>query len=144
MSRPCSLHGAPHGPREVAIRMALGASRWRIVRQHLMEAITLATLADVLGVILTKWTITVARPLTDTCQRQMPKNRSGAFGSSARATGMSCRSPSKRAGGWTLGTTRESEDVHAASWSARPLSIGIGLARTRSGSASVLTSPAWA
>jgi len=48
--------------REVAIRAALGAARWRIVRQFLMEAIILATLAGVVGVVVTVWTIALARP----------------------------------------------------------------------------------
>jgi putative ABC transport system permease protein len=48
--------------REVAIRTALGAARWKVVRQFLMESIVLATLAGGLGVILTMWTIAAARP----------------------------------------------------------------------------------
>jgi putative ABC transport system permease protein len=48
--------------REVAIRASLGATRWRVMRQFLMESIVLAGLAGVLGVILAMWTISAARP----------------------------------------------------------------------------------
>jgi putative ABC transport system permease protein len=48
--------------REVAIRAALGAARWRIVRQFLMEALILATMAGVVGIILTIGAIALARP----------------------------------------------------------------------------------
>jgi predicted permease len=48
--------------REVAIRTAFGAPRWRIVRQFLMEALILAACAGLLGVLLTAWAINVARP----------------------------------------------------------------------------------
>ena len=48
--------------REVAIRTALGAARWRIVRQFLMEAVILAACAGLLGVSLAAWAINVAKP----------------------------------------------------------------------------------
>ncbi|MBI1872847.1 MAG: ABC transporter permease [Acidobacteria bacterium] len=48
--------------REVAIRTALGAPWWRIVRQFLMEALILAACAGLLGVLLAAWAINVTRP----------------------------------------------------------------------------------
>lgn len=48
--------------REVAIRAALGAPRWRIARQFLIEAMILATLAAVVGVVFVFWAIELAMP----------------------------------------------------------------------------------
>ncbi|MGH7498420.1 MAG: ABC transporter permease, partial [Gemmatimonadales bacterium] len=43
--------------REVAVRAALGASRWRLVRQVMAEAIVLAVAGGILGLLVASWSV---------------------------------------------------------------------------------------
>ncbi|MGA8038088.1 MAG: ABC transporter permease [Candidatus Acidiferrales bacterium] len=42
--------------REVAVRLAVGATRWRLARQFMVESLILAVLAGVLAMMITAWT----------------------------------------------------------------------------------------
>jgi predicted permease len=43
---------------EMAVRLSIGASRWQVVRQLLIESAVLAVIGGVLGLIVARWTLT--------------------------------------------------------------------------------------
>src|SRR5262249_37428458 len=56
--------------REIAIRSALGAARWRLIRQILIESLLLSGLACGLGLLLARWSLAAL-------ERMIPSNLPG-------------------------------------------------------------------
>ena len=71
---------------EISLRMALGATRWRIVRQLLTESMLLALIGGVCGVLLAQWGVTV---LVNLVARDAPLDTTADAGILAFTAGVS-------------------------------------------------------
>ena len=48
--------------RDWTVRLAVGATRWRVVRQVLVEAVVLSTVAAIVGMLLSRWGVSLVTP----------------------------------------------------------------------------------
>jgi len=71
---------------EISLRMALGATRWRIVRQLLTESMLLALIGGVCGVLLAQWGVTF---LINLVAREAPLDTAPDIGVLAFTAGVS-------------------------------------------------------
>jgi predicted permease len=116
------LARASHRSRELAVRLALGATRWRLVRQQLVESLVLSLLAAAASAPLVLWPLAWVRAMVDL---PMPLDQ--------RVVGFAIGLAASSAVAFSLSPALRASDVSpgAALGSSRPGDAGPGRARTR-------------